>query len=632
MPKTNQKFYLIDFDSTFIKSEGLDELAAVALQKNKKREEVLNKIKSLTQAGMDGKIAFGKSLKNRIELLKANRTHVEKTAKILKKNISSSILRNKSFFKSYSENIYIISGGFKEFILPVVKPFGIKEDHIFANTFIFDKKGNIRGVDQTNPLAHDNGKATLVKSLKLDGEIIVIGDGYTDFQLKEAGLVKKFIAFTENIEREIVTKKADHIVSSFDEFLYVNNLPMSISYPKNRISVLLLENIDNNAVINFEKEGYKVTYYEKSLPEEELIEKIKDTSILGVRSRTVITPSLIQHANKLLALGVFAIGTNNIHLPSLTQKGITCFNAPYSNTRSVVELVLGEIIMLMRHVFEKSTKMHEGIWEKSAKGSYEVKGKTLGIIGYGNIGTQLGLVAESLGMHVYFYDKVEKLILGNAKKCESLEELLKKSDVVTIHVDGNVSNKNLINEKLFSLMKEGVIFINACRGFVVDEEALIANLKKGKIRGAAIDVFPKEPKSNKDPFLSELRKFPNVILTPHIGGSTEEAQANIAQYVSQKLIEYINTGSTFLSVNIPNTQLPEQGKSHRLLHMHKNVPGVLAQINNTFANNHINILGQYLKTNDEIGYVITDVDDKHDKKFLEILKKIPDTIRFRVLY
>jgi len=625
-------YFFIDFDSTFIKSEGLDELAEISLKKNKKKKEIISKIKELTKKGMNGEIPFDKSLQERIKLLKANKSDIEKVIKILKRNISSSIIRNKKFFKNYKETIFIISGGFKELIAPVVKPFGISDTHIFANTFLFDKQNAIIGVDKKNPLSQKNGKVKLLTSLKLDGDITVIGDGYTDYQMKKSGLVKNFIAFTENIEREIVTKNADTIAPSFDEFLYKNKLPMAISYPKSRISVMLLENIDQNAVLNFEKEGYDVSYYEKSLSEDELIAKIKDISVLCVRSRTALTPNVVGHANHLLSLGVFAIGTNNLHLPSLTQKGTAVFNAPYSNTRSVVELVIGEMIMLMRHVFEKSTKLHAGIWDKSAKGSYEIKGKSLGIIGYGNIGTQVGLLAENLGMHVYFYDSLEKLVLGNANKCNTLEELLKKADIITVHVDGNSENNNLIGEKEFAHMKNGVIFINASRGFVVDQKALIDNLRSGKVRGAAIDVFPKEPKSNKDPFDSELRDFSNVILTPHIGGSTEEAQRNIADYVSKKIIEYINTGNTYLSVNMPAIQSHEQEKGHRFLHIHKNVPGVLAQINNALAQNHINILGQYLKTNEEIGYVITDVNKKHDEKIVQVLKQIPGTIKFRVLY
>jgi D-3-phosphoglycerate dehydrogenase / 2-oxoglutarate reductase len=632
MAKTNQQIFLIDFDSTFIKSEGLDELAATALQKNSNKKETLEKIKLLTQQGMDGKIPFGKSLKDRLNLLRANRTHVEKTAKLLKKNISSSILRNKSFFKTYADNIYIISGGFKELVLPVVKPFGIKENHVFANTFIFDKNDNIVGIDKKNPLSQNDGKVKLLRSLKLKGEITEIGDGYTDYKLKEAGLVDHFIAFTENIEREIVTKKADQVAASFDEFLFINNLPMSLSYPKNRISVLMLENVSQTAVAAFEKEGYEVSWYTKSLPEEELLEKVKNASVLCVRSRTAVTPKVVEHAQRLLSVGTFTIGTNHLHLPSLTQKGIAAFYAPYSSTRSVVELVIGEMIMLIRNVFEKSTKMHQGIWDKSAGGSHEVKGKKLGIIGYGNIGTQVGLIAEALGMHVYFYDTVEKPVLGNAIKCDTLDELLKKSDVVTVHVDGNQKNTNLISEKEFHHMKNGIFFINASRGFVVDQQALIKYLQLGKIKGAAIDVFPKEPKANGDPFLSQLQNLPNVILTPHIGGSTEEAQGNIAQFVSNKIIEYINSGSTYLSINLPNIQTPEQNHAHRFLHMHKNVPGVLAQINSVLAENNINVLGQYLKTNEDLGYVVTDVNKKHEGEVLNILKHIPDTIRFRVLY
>lgn len=632
MVKQTEQYFLIDFDSTFIKSEGLDELAKISLKQNKNKKEILTKIKILTQKGMEGRITFEKSLNERITLLHANRDHINQVVKLLKKNISHSILRNKKFFKTYKNNIYILSGGFKEIIIPVVKSFGISENHIFANTFTFDKNGNINGIDQTNPLAHNDGKVTLLKSLQLDGDLFIIGDGYTDYTLKEKGVVKKFIAFTENIEREIVVKKADSVAPSFDEFLYSNKLPMSLSYPKNRISVLMLENINNYALTQFEKEGYSVSYYEKSLPDDELQKKMKDVSVLCLRSRTMVDNVLVNHANKLLTLGVFAIGTNNLDLSSLTQKGVAVFNAPYSNTRSVAELIIGEIIMLSRSTFEKSTLMHQKIWNKSATGSHEIRGRKLGIIGYGHIGTQVSVLAEALGMEVYFYNTSDKLAFGNAKKCESMEELLKIADIITVHVSGKPENKNLINEQAFRQMKDGVLFLNASRGFVVDVDALTANIKSGKIKGAAIDVFPQEPKKNGEQFETTLQGLPNVILTPHLGSGTEEAQSNIAQFVSQKIIDYINTGNTSLSVNMPQIQLPEQGSGHRLLHIHKNIPGILAKTNNIFAENHINILGQYLKTNDKIGYVITDVDKKYDKKVLDVLKHIPDTIRFRVLY
>jgi D-3-phosphoglycerate dehydrogenase len=630
--KETQQYFLIDFDSTFIQSEGLEELAALALKNNPQKKSLLKKMEELTNKGMDGTIAFDVSLRERINLLQANKSDINKLCKVLKRKISQSILRNKAFFKQYKNQIYIVSGGFKEFILPVVTPFGISPDHIFANTFIFDKKGDIIGIDNKNPLSQENGKVKLLKSLKLKGDITVIGDGYTDYRLKKSGLIKEFIGFTENIERDIVMKKADHIAPTFDEFLYSNQLPMSLSYPKNRISVLLLENVHNDAVSLFEKEGYSVSYYNKSLPEEELIKKIKNVSILGIRSRTQVTANLLNHAPHLLTIGVFGIGINNIDIPTTGQHGIAAFNAPYSSTRSVVELTIGEMLVLSRRVFDKSIKLQNGIWDKSTAGCHEIKGKTLGIIGYGTIGSQVGILAEALGMHVLFYDISDKPILGNAQKCMSMKELLKKSDIITVHVDGNKNNINLIGEKEFHLMKEGVLFLNASRGFVVDIPPLVKYLKSGKIHGAAVDVFPKEPKGNDEPFTSALQNIPNVILTPHIGGASEEGQKNIANFVPNKIINYINTGNTYLSVSIPNIQIPKQKNTHRLLHLHKNVPGILAHINTIFAGNDINIIGQYLKTDENVGYAITDIEKEYDNKILEQFKKIPNTIRFRVLY
>ena len=418
----------------------------------------------------------------------------------------------------------------------------------------------------------------------------------------------------------------------FDEFLYVNKSPTSLSYPKNKISVLLLENIHNEAVSLFEKEGYSVEYYQKSLPEEELIKKIQKISILGIRSRTQINENVLSHARHLLSIGVFGIGINNIDIGQTAQKGIAVFNAPYSSTRSVVELTIGEMLMLSRKVFEKSMKLHEGIWDKSTHGCHEVKGKTLGIIGYGNIGSQVGILAEALGMKVLFYDIADKPIFGNAQKVNLLQNLLRKSDIITVHVDGNPKNKNFIGEKEFKIMKKGVLFLNGSRGFVVDIKPLVKYLKSGKIEGAALDVFPKEPRGNDEKFVSELQHLPNVILTPHIGGASEEGQKNIANFVPNKIIDYINTGNTYLSVSIPNIQLPQQGNTHRLLHLHNNVPGILAQTNNVFAKHNMNVVGQYLKTDELIGYSITDVETKYDRDVLDVLKKIPNTIRFRVLY
>lgn len=633
-----KKIFIIDFDSTFIKSEGLEELAAIVLNNNPQKIKILKGIKSITDKGMNGEIPFDISLSERISLLNPCRRDVERLGDFLKNNVSDSINKNKKFFSENKDRIFVISGGFKDFILPVVNYFGIREDHVFANTFIFDDKGNYKGYDKDNLLAQNDGKVKLVNFLKKEGRfpidafVYVIGDGYTDYKLKELGLVDKFVAFTENIERDFVRKKADEVVSNFDDFLYNNKLNMDLSFPKNKINVLLTENIDLSAVRHLEKEGYSVEHVNRGLTEEELIERIGNVHILGTRSRTQVNRQVLAAAPKLLVSGAFCIGTNQIDLKTASAQGVAVFNAPFSNTRSVVELIIGEIIALSRKIVEKNNDMHKGIWSKTAKDMHEVRGRTLGIVGYGNIGSQLSVLAESLGMSVVYYDVIEKMALGNAKSCSTLAELFKKSDIISIHVDGNARNRNLIGEKEFEAMKDGVIFLNASRGFIVDTDAFIRYVKNGKIGGAGIDVFPLEPKSRDESFVSELKQFPNVILTPHIGGSTEEAQGSIADFVSTKIIDFINTGNTSLCVNLPNIHIQKQNDTHRLLHLHKNVPGVLAQINSILAKGGLNITGQYLKTNEEIGYVITDVNKEYDEDVLKELKKMKNTIRFRVLY
>lgn len=629
---TINKFFIIDFDSTFVRTEGLEELAVLSLKNNPEKEKIIKQIKELTNQGMEGRIPFDKSLDMRLKLIQAHKSLFKLLVKSLKKKISTSVLRNKKFFKKFKDNIYIISGGFFEFIYPVVSEFGIEKEHVLANRFIYNKKGMIIGFDKSNLLAQKGGKVKAVRALDLKGEIHIVGDGYTDFEIKQMGIAKQFTAFTENVIREPVIEKADHIAPNFDEFLYLNRLPTEISYPKNRIKVLLLENVDNEAVKTFEKEGYTVEYQEKSIHENELLKKINNVSLLGIRSRTCVNKNLLLQANKLLAVGAFCIGVEQIDLKTSSERGVAVFNAPYSNTRSVVELVIGEIIMLARGIFDKNRILHQGTWNKSAEGSNEIRGKKLGIIGYGNIGTQLSVLAESMGMEVYFYDTVEKLALGNARGCRSLTELLKISDIITVHVDGRAENKNLISEREFLLMKDKVLFLNLSRGHIVDYGSLAKYIKLGKVRGAAVDVYPVEPKSRDDKLISPLQNLKNTILTPHIGGSTKEAQKNIAEFVSARIIEYVNTGNTYMSVNIPNLQLQKTKKVHRLLHLHKNVPGILAQINSVLATYKINILGQYLKTDDRIGYVITDVNKKYDREVIEKLKKIPNTIRFRVLY
>jgi len=405
-----------------------------------------------------------------------------------------------------------------------------------------------------------------------------------------------------------------------------------LSYPKNKINVLLLEKVDKVAFDLFKEEGYNVESLDGSLDEKDLIKKIKDVSILGIRSKTIISDKVIKSANKLLAIGAFCIGTNQIKFESCNDSGIVIFNAPYSNTRSVVEIVIAQIINLMRKIVIKSNKMHSGVWRKDSLDSFEIRNKVIGIVGYGNIGSQLSVICEALGMKVLYYDILDKLSIGNAKKCKSLNELLKNSDIVSLHVDGKKSNTNLISDKEFRIMKEKSILVNYSRGNVVDIDSLIKNIKNKKLMGAALDVFPEEPSNNKEKFESEVKGIEEIILSPHIGGSTKEAQKNIGSYVPDKIIDFINSGNTSSSVNFPKLSLPEQSDSHRLIHIHKNQPGVMLEINKIISEYNINIKGQYLKTNEEIGYVITDIDSVYNKEVVKSLKNIPATIKLRVLY
>jgi len=406
-----------------------------------------------------------------------------------------------------------------------------------------------------------------------------------------------------------------------------------ISLDKSKIRILLLEGVHQTALDTLESAGYtNIEYVKTALAGDELKAKIKDAHFVGIRSRTQLTEDVFEAAEKLIAVGCFCIGTNQVDLNAAAKRGIPVFNAPYSNTRSVAELVLGEAILMLRGVPEKSTVCHRGGWQKSAVGSYEIRGKNLGIVGYGSIGTQLSVLAEGLGMKVYFYDVVTKLPLGNATQVESMDELLAMSDIVSLHVPETADTKDMMGAEEFAKMKKGGLFINAARGTVVDIPALADALKSGHLAGAAVDVFPVEPKGNDDEFVSELRGLDNVILTPHVGGSTQEAQANIGKEVGEKLSTYSDTGTTLSAVNFPEVALPQHGDFHRILHIHENVPGVLNKINTIFAENNINILGQFLQTTADIGYVVIDVEASAGNLALEKVLEVEGTIRARILF
>lgn len=404
------------------------------------------------------------------------------------------------------------------------------------------------------------------------------------------------------------------------------------SLEKNKIKFLLLEGVHPSAVETLNTAGYSnIEYLKTALAEEDLLEKIADVHFVGIRSRSQINDKVLAAGKKLIAVGCFCIGTNQVDLKAAMSRGVAVFNAPFSNTRSVAELVIAEAILLLRGIAEKSALAHRGVWQKSAANSFEIRGKTLGIIGYGNIGMQLGVMAESLGMTVCFYDTVSKLPIGNASQA-SLDELLSKADIVSLHVPETAATKDMIGTKQLAQMKAGAVLINASRGTVVDIDALATALSEKRLAGAAIDVFPIEPKSNDEEFISPLREFDNTFLTPHIGGSTIEAQGNIGSEVAEKLIKYSDNGTSISSVNFPEVALPAHPGKHRLLHIHKNIPGVLSKINQVFSDNNINISSQFLQTNDEIGYVVIDVDENYSDLAVSKLREVEGTMRTRVLF
>ncbi len=398
-----------------------------------------------------------------------------------------------------------------------------------------------------------------------------------------------------------------------------------------KVRVLLLESIHRDAVSRLESAGFEVESVRNALDESELIERIAGVHLLGIRSKTQVTARVLEAADSLVAIGAFCIGTDQIDLTAATAQGVAVFNAPFSNTRSVVELAIAEIIAMTRRLTEKNTLMHSGVWDKSADGAHEIRGRRLGIVGYGNIGTQLSVLAENLGMYVSFYDTADKLALSNAHRCASLEELLETSDIVTLHVDGRPGNAGFFGAEQFKRMREGALFLNLSRGIVVSHTALREALESGHLAGAAVDVFPSEPKGRGDEFVSELRGLPNVILTPHIGGSTEEAQSDIGGFVANKLASFVSDGNTTLSVNLPGIALPEQPGTSRVVHVHVNTPGVLAQVNSILAEHKVNVEGQLLSTRGEYGYLITDIGGDYSDEVLTRLRAMEQTVRLRVL-
>ncbi|MNU42210.1 D-3-phosphoglycerate dehydrogenase [compost metagenome] len=624
--------FIFDFDSTLVRIETLEALADIALSDAPDAAARKAEIAALTDQAMSGQVDFGTALRRRLDLLALTRGHVETLTDRILDEAGASIRRNVDFFERHAERVYILSGGFREVIAPLAARLGIAADHVLANDLIYDAEGRVTGVDDANPLSRDNGKPEVIKALNLTGPVVMVGDGWTDAEVKLAGAADRFYAFTEVVSRQKVIEVADATAASLDEVLFAEGVSGRWSYPRNRVRMLLLENIHPAAVERLEEAGYTVETMKGALDEDDLIEAIKGVHVLGIRSKTNVSKRVLEQADRLLAVAAFCIGTNQIDLEAAAEHGVAVFNAPYSNTRSVVELAIGLTIVLMRDVADKSAAMHRGEWNKSAVGSRELRGKTLGIVGYGAIGSQLSVLAEGLGMRVIFHDLSERLALGNARRMRSLDALLAEADVVSLHVDGRKDNTLIIGADQLAKMKPGALFLNLSRGHVVDVDALAEAVTSGRIAGAAVDVFPEEPRTNADPFASPLQGLKNVILSPHIGGSTEEAQESIAEFAAERLLGYLNRGDTTFCVNLPNVQLAEVSRAHRLLHIHRNQPGVLAELNRALSAAGLNILGQHLKTDERTGYVITDVDRDYDPEVLKVLRDLPGTVRFRMLH
>lgn len=629
---TDAPTLVFDFDSTLVRIETLEALADLALAGAPDAAQTRAEIARLTDQAMAGEVPFGEALRRRLSLLPLTHDHVQALADRILDEGAPSVRKNLAWFRANAERVVIVSGGFREIIAPIAERLGISAERVLCNDLVYDADGRVTGVDDANPLSHAGGKPLAIQALGLPRPIVMVGDGWTDAEVKQAGAADRFYAYTEIVRRPPVVAVADAEVASMDELLHAEGLTGRWSYPRSRMRILLLENIHPAAVERLEDAGYTVETVKGALDEDTLIERIKGVHVLGVRSKTQVSARVLEAADRLMAVAAFCIGVNQIDLDAAADHGVAVFNAPYSNTRSVVELAVGLTIALMRDVADKSAAMHRGEWNKSATGSRELRGKTLGIVGYGAIGSQLSVLAEALGMRVIFHDLTERLALGNARRMSSLDALLAESDVVSLHVDGRAENAHVIGAAQLGRMKDGAILLNLSRGHVVDVGALAQALGAGRIGGAAVDVFPEEPATNADPFDSPLRGLRNVVLTPHIGGSTEEAQEAIGEFAADRLLAYLNRGDTTFCVNLPNVQLAEVSGAHRILHIHRNQPGVLAELNRALAGAGLNILGQHLKTDERTGYVITDVDRGYDPEALRTLRSVAGTLRFRTLY
>ena len=597
--------YVFDFDSTFTQVEAMEELAEISLAGNPELDIVLEKIKQLTDLAMDGSMPFSKSLKARIALLSAKKYHIQLLVNRLRKRVSTSFIKNKAFFKKNKGNIYIVSGGFKEFIVPVVKAYHIDAKHVFANTFVYDKKGNIIGADADNFLAQENGKVKLLQSLKLEGKLVFVGDGYTDWEVFNAGLAHQFFAYTENISREKVVEKSEFIAPSLDEILYTNKQPMAISYPKNRLKVVCWGEETFLAEPNFRKEGFQTQCISFKTGKKALQQTLTDCQVL-IYQNGVKLDWVQPEKTKLLAAGVWGEEGNAGYAKLWGQQGIVLFESKYADSRSLAELALMQTLFLCRSL------------------GAELSEKRLGILGYGNAGSMFSVLASSLGMDVSFYDVKDKPALGNVKKVRQLSELLKKSDILVMMAGKRSENEPLLGLKELKLLPQEALVLNMSFDHSTDLFAVAELLRTGKLGGFAMDIL--------DGIDETVFKGLPVQLTYKQRWATCVAQSNISSHISNKLLDFVNSGNTQGACNFPGLHLPPLHGQHRFVHIHQNKPGVLAQINSIMSKHGVNIVAQYLQTDAQVGYVITDVNKNYHQAILKQLKDIAETIKFRVLY
>jgi len=640
---------IFNFDSTLIHTEGVELILEQALQRQEPRRRA-GLMETLSQTSMladIGELSVADALHQCFALAQVTRPDVEVVAARVREALNPWVVESLAALQQAGKRLFIFSTGFEELVRPVTRALQVPDDHVFTNQLIYDYKGEVIGFNEKNPLFLSAGKGFLVEQLKNDGRLpggtAVVGRSASDLAIRKNNVAQIFVYYAGARTHEEIRRQADFVVDRFDHLLplffseeELSNEKMQVYYEQNghtevtgKPRILLLENIHDEAVQRFRREGLEPRLYKGAMRAEELSNQASSVQVLGIRSQTRVTARLLAALPGLWVIGAFCIGTNQIDLGEAARAGIPVFNAPYSNTRSVAELVVGEIIMLMRRIPEKSQAAHAGLWLKSAEGCSEIRGKTAGIIGYGHIGSQVSVLLESLGMSVCFHDIVDKLPLGNATRAASLEDLLDRADVVTLHVPDTPETRNLMNAARIRRMKRGACLINSSRGRVVDLVALREALDQGALAGGAVDVFPEEPNQTQESFSSPLQGAANTILTPHIGGSTEEAQVNIAHYVSDKLLRFLQTGATTGATNFPEVDLPRVANTHRILHVHHNVPGVLAKINNLFARRNINVAGQLLQTRGEIGYLIVDVDQQVSSQVLDLMGHIAETIKVR---